>query len=81
MDAVAERDSRADSEIDLSARVYADARRTFAGEVDETRLEMEVAEVLDRLWTESTKVTAFIPVLALRDLRDRIEQSRGAPRS
>ena len=54
----------------MSARVLADAQRSF-GEVDATVLEQHVHEVVSLLWTESTKVTSFIPLLALRDLRER----------
>jgi uncharacterized protein (DUF952 family) len=56
----------------VAARVMADARRSFAADVDLAILEHETHDVVSRLWTESTKVTTFIPVLALRDLRERL---------
>lgn len=64
----------------MSARVLADARRSFAG-VDAAILEHEVHEVVSRLWTESTKVTTFIPVLALRDLRERLNGELQPPQA
>lgn len=56
----------------VAEKVMADAQRSFAADVDATLLERQVHEIVSQLWTESTKVTTFIPVLALRDLRDRL---------
>lgn len=56
----------------VAEKVVADAQRSFASDVDATLLERQVHEIVAQLWTESTKVTTFIPVLALRDLRDRL---------
>jgi hypothetical protein len=56
----------------VSEKVIADAQRSFAAHVDATLLERQVHEIVALLWTESTKVTTFIPVLALRDLRARL---------
>jgi hypothetical protein len=77
MDAVMEVDSATVTRATVSARVYADARKLFAAEIDDSALETQVTEVLETLWTESTKVMTFIPVLALRDLRDRIGSEGG----
>jgi hypothetical protein len=56
----------------VAEKVVADAQRSFAADVDTTLLERQVQEIVAQLWTESTKVTTFIPVLALRDLRERL---------
>lgn len=56
----------------VAEKVLADAQRSFAADVDATLLERQVQEIVAQLWTESTKVTTFIPVLALRDLRERL---------
>lgn len=56
----------------VAEKVMADAQRSFASDVDATLLERQVHEIVAQLWTESTKVTTFIPVLALRDLRERL---------
>jgi hypothetical protein len=61
----------------MSEKVVADAQRSFAADVDATLLERQVHEIVAQLWTESTKVTTFIPVLALRDLRDRLNNGHG----
>ena len=61
----------------VSEKVVADAQRSFAADVDATLLERQVHEIVAQLWTESTKVTTFIPVLALRDLRDRLNDGHG----
>jgi hypothetical protein len=76
MDAVIDAETATTARATMSERVYADARRMFAADVDEVVLETQVAQVLENLWTESTRVTTFIPVLALRDLRDRIGSLR-----
>jgi len=62
----------APSAATVAEKVMADAQRSFAADVDATLLERQVHEIVSQLWTESTKVTTFIPVLALRDLRDRL---------
>ena len=56
----------------VAEKVLADAQRSFASDVDATLLERQVQDIVAQLWTESTKVTTFIPVLALRDLRERL---------
>ncbi len=65
----------------MSARVMADAQRSFAADVDSAVLERRVHEVVSLLWTESTKVTTFIPVLALRDLRDQLDSDLRPPQA
>lgn len=56
----------------VTERVLADALRSFSEEFDRTFLEQEVHDVVSQLWSDTNKVTTFIPVLALRDLRDRL---------
>ena len=53
------------------AAVFAEARRSFAPEIDAVTLQDQVAEVVAHLWTHATNVTTFISLLALRDLRIR----------
>ncbi len=55
----------------MSEKVLADAQRSFA-DVDGAVLEKNVHEVVSLLWSEAERVTTFIPVLALRDLRERL---------
>lgn len=56
----------------VTDRVLADAIRSFGAGMDAATLENEVHDVVSQLWSESTRVTTFIPVLALRELRDRL---------
>jgi hypothetical protein len=56
----------------VTDRVLADAIRSFGAGLDAATLEKEVHDVVSQLWSESTRVTTFIPVLALRELRDRL---------
>ena len=79
MEAVLERDELETTRAALSLRVLADARRSFAADVDPVTLERDVHEVVAQLWTDSTKVTTFILVLALRALRERIEHRHEPP--
>ncbi len=55
----------------ITARVLAECRRTYGATVDDTTLQMWVASALSVLLTEQTRVTQFIPVLAMRDIRER----------
>lgn len=52
----------------IEGRVLADARRAFAG-TPEPVLAASVRRAVDALWTDDPRVTTFIPVLALREVR------------
>jgi hypothetical protein len=54
----------------IRARVLAESRRTYGATIDDITLESWVASVLGSLLTEQTRVTQFIPVLAMRDIRE-----------
>jgi hypothetical protein len=59
----------------MRLRVLGEARRAFADRVvSEADLESCVSQVVDGLWTERTRVTAFIPVLAMREVRALLDQ-------
>lgn len=72
MAAVTEVPESATTFASVADRVLTDALRSFGAEMDVAVLEKEVHDVLSGLWSESTRVTTFIPVLALRELRDRL---------
>jgi hypothetical protein len=72
VNALADQEERVATIETMSARVLADAQRSFAAQVDSSILREHVSDVMAQLWTESTKVTTFIPVLALRELRVRL---------
>lgn len=50
-------------------RVYKDALRTFEGDCTPDELRGYVSAAFATLWTEQTRVTTFIPVLAMREVR------------
>ena len=77
MESVIETAEAAMTRSRMTERVLADAHRSFACGVDVNVLQGQIVQIVDDLWTESTKVTTFIPVLALRDLRERVEGQRG----
>ena len=57
----------------MAARVLVDARRTFGDDADELVLEGFVRRAVTDLWGDTIKVTSFVPVLALRQVRDLLE--------
>lgn len=54
----------------IRARVLAESRRTYGAAIDDNTLESWVAAVLSSLLTEQTRVTQFVTVLAMRDIRE-----------
>ena len=73
MAAVAERQGNLATVAAMTERIMLDAQRSFASGVDPADLKRHADEVIAQLWTESTTVTTFIPVLALRALRERLD--------
>jgi len=57
----------------VRARVLKDAQRSMT-EVEPSELERCVQAAVNSLWTEQTRVTTFIPVLALREVREMLER-------
>ncbi len=57
----------------VRARVLKDAQRSLDG-VTPSELERYVQVAVSNLWTEQTRVTSFIPVLALREVREMLER-------
>lgn len=55
----------------ISVRLLAECRRTYGSSVDDGTIQSWVALALSTLLTEQTRVTQFVPVLAMRDIRDR----------
>ncbi|HET9660435.1 MAG TPA: hypothetical protein VFP05_08885 [Thermomicrobiales bacterium] len=55
----------------ITARVLAESRRTYGATVDDITLQSWVTSALSALLTEQTRVTQFIPLLAMRDIRER----------
>ena len=60
----------------VRARVLKDAQRSLHG-VTPTELDDCVRRVVGNLWTEQTRVTTFIPVLALREVREMLDRQVG----
>ena len=59
-------------------RVAAYAKRHYAGEVDESLLEEWAEEAVAHVWGEGLRVSAFVPMLALREIRERVLAARAA---
>jgi hypothetical protein len=62
----------------MTARVLADAKRAFGGKADEAILERFAKDAVDELCRGSIKVTTFVPVLAMRRVRDLLETGPAA---
>jgi len=56
-----------------TARVLADARRSYSQFVDDSLLVTWAHQAVDELWSETIKVKTFVPVLALRRIREVVE--------
>ena len=59
----------------MTARVFADAKRAFSGLADEAILERFARDAVNELCRGSIKVTTFVPVLAMRRVREMLEAS------
>jgi hypothetical protein len=59
----------------MTERVMSEARRTFS-DLPDDRLHGVVQGAVTDLWTDSVKVTSFIPVLAMRSVKERIESDQ-----
>ena len=59
----------------MSDRVVADAKRLYGTLVNEVVLEQRAREATAELWTDSIKVTHFVPVLALRRVREMLAEA------
>lgn len=57
----------------MVSRVLKDARRTYGEAVDSSDLERYAEAAVADLWRDSIRVTTFVPVLALRQIREMLE--------
>jgi hypothetical protein len=55
----------------ISARVLAECRKKYGNLVDDNTIQVWVNSVLSSLLTEQTRVTQFVPVLAMREIQER----------
>ena len=58
----------------ITARVVLDAKRAFSTIRDDERVERIARQAVEEFWNDQVKVTTFIPVLAIRRIRDLLEQ-------
>ena len=56
----------------MTARVLNDAKRAYGGFSDQAYLERCARDAVAEIWGESIKVTTFVPVLAMRLVRDAV---------
>lgn len=59
----------------MADRVAADAKRAFSNRVDQVVIDRYVQQAVGELSLETVKVTTFVPVLAMRRVRELIESS------
>jgi hypothetical protein len=56
----------------MSDRVIADAKRLYGSLVNDVLLEQHAREATAEIWTDPIRVTHFVPVLALRRVREKL---------
>ena len=59
--------------VAMKARIVKDAKRSFTNPGDAIVIERYVSMAVDELYGDSIKVTTFVPVLAMRRVRDLVE--------
>lgn len=59
--------------VAMKARIVKDAKRSLTNPGDAIVIERYVSMVVDELYGDSIKVTTFVPVLAMRRVRDLVE--------
>lgn len=62
----------------MTARVLTDARRAFGEEVEALLLERYARDAVASLWRDSIRVKTFVPVLALREIRQMLDGQASA---
>jgi hypothetical protein len=58
----------------ITVRVVLNAKRAFSTGRNEERIERVARQAVEEFWSNKVKVTTFIPVLAIRRVRDLLEQ-------
>lgn len=58
----------------ITTRVMSESRRAYGAIVDDLTLQDWVTAILESLMNEQTRVTTFVPLLAMRDIRILVEQ-------
>lgn len=74
MEAILERERTVTPES-MRTRVFSEARRSFPDGISDADLERCVEQAVSGIWTDETRVTSFISVLALREVRQLVERS------
>lgn len=64
----------------LAARTAAEADLAFGDLIEPAVLECLAQEAIDELWDGPLKVTAFVPLLALRRIREKVAEAHGVGR-
>lgn len=62
----------------VARKLVIDAKRNFEGRADEAFLEQCAREAVNELWQDSIKVTSFVPVLAMRRIREIVSEREAA---
>jgi hypothetical protein len=60
----------------VTRRVVIEAKRAFESVADEDFIEQAAQHAVKELWRDSIRVTTFVPVLAMRRVRETVDQRR-----
>ena len=63
----------------MCERVLADAKRLYGSLVNDVVLEQHAREATAEIWTDPIRVTHFVPVLALRRVREKLAATGELP--
>ena len=63
----------------VARRLVSDARRTFDAQIDDAFLEECARDAVNDVWHDSVKVTTFVPVLAMRRMREIVSSRATTP--
>jgi hypothetical protein len=72
MDAILFGDSASLGKAAIAERVATYAKRYYHGEADEELLAKWAEEAVSHVWGEGVAVTKFVPMLALREVREHV---------
>jgi hypothetical protein len=60
----------------VTKRITIEARRVFEGQAGDAQLEGFARDAVTEIWGDSIKVTTFVPVLAMRRVRELVEREQ-----
>ena len=76
MEKLLERQESMKTQDAMTQRVVIEAKRIYESVADEAFLERCAKRAVKELWRDSIKVTNFVPVLAMRQVRESVDERK-----